>query len=114
MTRYARNHMTTRAANLVRKLVTNSRGASALGRASLVAVEWRKQTLREAGDLVLADPAVLPLTKIVELGELVTAKAHGRRNDDEITVYKSVGVGLQDIAIAGLAYARLAADQVKA
>jgi ornithine cyclodeaminase len=87
---------------------------TALGRAALVAVEWRQQTLREAGDLVLASPAVLPPQKIVELGELITGKAEGRRSDDQITLYKSVGVGLQDIAIAGLAYARLAADQVKA
>jgi ornithine cyclodeaminase len=87
---------------------------TALGRAALVAVEWRQQTLREAGDLVLASAAVLPPQKIVELGELITGKAEGRRSDDQITLYKSVGVGLQDIAIAGLAYARLAGDQVKA
>ena len=75
-----------------------------LERASVIAVEWRQQSLREAGDLVLADPAVAPATKIVELGELVTGRACGRRHDDEITLYKAVGVGLEDIAIAGLAY----------
>lgn len=75
----------------------------ALDRASIVAVEWRQQSLREAGDLVMADPAV-PEKKIVELGELVTGKAQGRRRDDEITLYKAVGVGLEDVAIAGLAY----------
>jgi len=77
-------------------------------------VEWRQQTLREAGDLVLASPAALSPHKIVELGELITGQAKGRHGDDAITVYKSVGVGLQDIAIAGLAYARLTADQAKA
>lgn len=75
-----------------------------LDRASIIAVEWRQQSLREAGDLVLADPAVAPAAKIVELGELVSGRTPGRRRDDEITLYKAVGVGLEDIAVAGLAY----------
>ncbi len=79
----------------------------AMARASLVAVEWRDQSLREAGDLVLADPKALPAEKIVELGEILAGKARGRTDDDEITIYKSVGVGLQDIALAGLAYRRI-------
>lgn len=80
---------------------------TALGRASCVAVEWRAQTLREAGDLVLAAPDILPAARIVELGELVTGEKPGRRRDDEITLYKSVGVGLEDIALAGLAWRKL-------
>jgi ornithine cyclodeaminase len=81
---------------------------AALARTAIVAVEWRKQSLREAGDLVLADPAVLPAEKIVELAELVTGTAPGRQSPEEITLYKSVGVGLEDIAVAGLAYRRIA------
>lgn len=81
----------------------------ALARASQVAVEWLPQTTREAGDLVLAAPGVLPPDKLVELGALVTGRAPGRRSDDEITLYKSVGVGLEDVALAGLAYQRITA-----
>lgn len=80
----------------------------AMARASVVAVEWRKQSLREAGDLVMADPAALAAHKIVELGEILAGKAEGRRSAEDITIYKSVGVGLQDIALAGLAYRRIA------
>jgi len=87
---------------------------TALGRASLIAVEWRQQTLREAGDLVLASPAALPPNKIVELGELIAGTARGRRSDNEITIYKTVGVGLEDIAIAGLAYARVSGEAATA
>jgi ornithine cyclodeaminase len=79
----------------------------ALARAAIVAVEWRPQSLREAGDLVMADASALPTSKIVELGELVTDKRQGRMNVTEITLYKSVGVGLEDIALAGLAYRRI-------
>ena len=36
----------------------------------------------------------------------MTGAVPGRRNDDEITIFKSVGVGLQDVALAGLAWRR--------
>jgi ornithine cyclodeaminase len=80
-----------------------------LRRAALVAVEWRPQSLQEAGDLVQAGPGVLPDERIVELADLVTGRVAGRTNDNDITVYKAVGVGLQDVALAGLAWRRLAA-----
>lgn len=80
----------------------------ALARAGRIAVEWRPQSLREAGELVQAAPGVVDPAKLVELGELVSGAASGRTGDDEITLYKSVGVGLEDIAVAGLAYQRIA------
>ena len=80
---------------------------TALTRAARIAVEWRTQSLKEAGDLVLAAPGVVDPAKVVELGELVAGTAPGRTSDDQITLYKSVGVGLEDIAIAGLAYNRI-------
>jgi ornithine cyclodeaminase len=36
----------------------------------------------------------------------VTGRAHGRREPGEVTIYKAVGVGLQDVALAGLAWER--------
>ena len=82
---------------------------AALRRASMVAVEWRTQSLQEAGDLVLAAPGVLSASKIVELGELVTGKVTVHRAPDDIMIYKSVGIGLEDIALAGLAWQRFLA-----
>ncbi|MDP4302443.1 ornithine cyclodeaminase family protein [Leptothrix discophora] len=79
----------------------------ALARAGHIAVEWLPQTLKEAGDLVLADPALLTPGKLVELAALVNGDVPGRRSDDEIHLYKSVGVGLEDVALAGLAWRRL-------
>lgn len=81
----------------------------ALERAARIAVEWMPQTLREAGDLVLARPGLVTPDKLVELGALVTGAAAGRLSDDEITLYKSVGVGLEDVALAGLAWHRIQA-----
>jgi ornithine cyclodeaminase len=45
----------------------------------------------------------------VELAELVNGTHPGRRDPQEITLYKSVGVGLEDVALAGLAWRRLQA-----
>ena len=42
---------------------------------------------------------------IVELGELVAGDVPGRRDDAQITVYKSVGVAVQDAAAAALVLA---------
>ncbi len=80
----------------------------ALARASLIAVEYRAQSLKEAGDLVQAAPGVAPVEKIVELGDLVAGRASGRTDGKAITVFKSVGIGLADIAVAGLAWRRIA------
>lgn len=82
---------------------------AALARAARIAVEWRTQSLKEAGELVLAASGAVDPGRIVELGELVAGTAPGRTADEEITLYKSVGVGLEDVAIAGLAYRRIAA-----
>jgi ornithine cyclodeaminase len=41
---------------------------------------------------------------IIELGELTTGARHGRNSDTEITVCDLTGTGVQDTAIANLAY----------
>ena len=79
---------------------------TALTRATCIAVDWSAQALQETGDLALAAPEALA-GKVVDLAELVTGKAQGRQDPHEIHVYKSVGVGLQDVALAGLAWSRL-------
>jgi ornithine cyclodeaminase len=77
---------------------------TALARSAVVAVEWERQALREAGDLVQAAPGVDISNKLVELADLVTGRRPGRRADSEITIYKSVGVAVEDVALAGLAW----------
>src|SRR5690242_13355144 len=39
---------------------------------------------------------------VVELGEIVAGTADGRSSDEQITLYKSVGVAVQDLAAAAL------------
>ncbi len=79
-----------------------------VARASAIVVEWREQTKDEAGDLVLADPALIARVPLIELGEALAGTAAPRRADGDVALFKSVGVGLADIAAAGLAWSRLA------
>ncbi len=39
-------------------------------------------------------------TKATELSDVVSGKATGRQNDEEITLFKSVGTGVQDLIVA--------------
>lgn len=80
---------------------------AALRRAGSIVVEWRKQALSEAGDLVLAAPELCIRDKVIELGELVSGSRKAPQAGDGIVLYKAVGVGLEDIALAGVAYANL-------
>ena len=83
----------------------------ALERAACIAVEWLPQAQREAGDLVLASMDALDRSKLVELGALISGRAIGRRSETDITLYKAVGVGLQDVALAGLAWKELQSNR---
>jgi len=80
-----------------------------MGRARTVVVEWKQQTMCEAGDLLLLAPNVRARLSIVNLGDLIAGKAHAREIASDIVVFKSVGVGLGDVVVAGLAY-RLLTD----
>lgn len=76
-----------------------------------VFVEWRGAGIHEppagAHELQGCDPASL-----TELGELLNGSRPGRRDDAEITVYKSTGVGFEDAVTAKLVYEQALADGV--
>jgi alanine dehydrogenase len=44
---------------------------------------------------------------VVELGELLAGRHPGRTHDRQRTVYKSVGLGIQDAAVASVVLDRL-------
>jgi ornithine cyclodeaminase len=78
-----------------------------LARAALVVVEWHEAARQEAGDIVLAAPGVIAAERLVELGELLLRPRP--RAPQDIVVYKSVGIGLEDVALARLVAHRLGA-----
>jgi len=72
-----------------------------------VFVDSRASAEAEAGDLILAraEGHIGPDHVVAELGE-VAAGAPGRRGDDDITLFKSLGLAVEDVVTARLAYER--------
>lgn len=79
-------------------------------RAGRVIVEWKPQSLLEAGDVVqgLADASLVPQA-IVDLPQILGNGALWRADAQEIVVFKAVGIGLSDLVAAqGVVQARRA------
>jgi alanine dehydrogenase len=73
----------------------------AVRRASLVVTDSIEQARVECGDLVAAlEQGVITWDAVHELGEVVAGKRPGRRRDDEVTLFESQGVAMEDIAVA--------------
>jgi ornithine cyclodeaminase/alanine dehydrogenase len=65
------------------------------------------RVLDESGDALAALAAgAIDRARMTELQEVVAGRAPGRENEGEITLYKSIGMGLQDVAVATRAYER--------
>lgn len=72
-------------------------------RGARVVVDQREAALAEAGEVIAAVRAGWATeADLVELGELVIGEASGRRAATELTVFKSVGLAVQDV-VAGQA-----------
>jgi ornithine cyclodeaminase/alanine dehydrogenase-like protein (mu-crystallin family) len=79
--------------------------------ASLVAVDSREAALEEAGDLLAAiDAGLLAGDGFVEIGTIDAGWA-ATRDPSAITVFKSVGLAIQDVAAAELVMANLARSE---
>jgi ornithine cyclodeaminase/alanine dehydrogenase-like protein (mu-crystallin family) len=63
---------------------------------STIYVESREPALKESGDVIAADK------ELIEIGEVIAGKQSGRKSADQITLFKSVGVAIEDVATAEL------------
>jgi len=70
-------------------------------RRAKVVVETREAAGAEAGDLAIpiAEGAIGPEHVVADLAELVGGKAV-RTADDDVTVFESVGLAFEDLAVA--------------
>jgi ornithine cyclodeaminase len=84
----------------------------AVRRAS-VFVDTRAGAMKEGGDIVipLASGVLSPDDILADLAGLLRDAHPGRRHDDEITLFKSVGAALEDLAGAILAYETVQRDR---
>jgi ornithine cyclodeaminase/alanine dehydrogenase-like protein (mu-crystallin family) len=75
-------------------------------RRSRVYVDSREACLRESGDVIAAGEGSI----VGEIGEVVSGTVPGRQSEDEITLFKSVGLAVEDVVSAELVY-RKALDE---
>ena len=75
-------------------------------RRARVFVDRMESAMREAGDLLLAieEGAITHAHIAGELGAVLVDRTPGRRSPDEITMFKSVGLGAEDVAAARATY----------
>jgi ornithine cyclodeaminase/alanine dehydrogenase-like protein (mu-crystallin family) len=67
-------------------------------RKARIYVESREAAMKESGDIIAAGQI------FAEIGEVVAGSKNGRRSDEEITLFKSVGVAVEDIVAADLVW----------
>ncbi len=65
-------------------------------------VDRRESTVNEAGDYLFPERegAIGPEHIRAEIGELLTGMGEGRRSPEELTVFKSLGLAVEDLAAA--------------
>jgi len=82
-------------------------------RAAIKVTDHVAQAKEEAAEFrALVAAGKLEWSAIRELGELVTGKAKGRTSPSELTLFKSLGIALEDVAFAELVYERALATGV--
>jgi ornithine cyclodeaminase len=80
---------------------------AAMSRARIF-VDRRESVLNEAGDFLLArdEGAITNADIVAELGDVIAGLAPGRERADEITLFESLGLGVEDVAAAWFVYSR--------
>lgn len=71
-----------------------------------IVVDSMGACLSEAGDLIMPieENAITQADIHAQLGEVITGQALGREDNEEITLFKSVGLAIQDVAVAQEVY----------
>jgi ornithine cyclodeaminase/alanine dehydrogenase-like protein (mu-crystallin family) len=87
--------------------------AETMRRARIV-VDQRESALSETGDLIVPlRQGLIAETDIhAELGEILIGKAVGRSSENLVTLFKSVGLAIQDLAAATYAVGRAEAQEL--
>ncbi len=78
---------------------------AAVQRADLIIVDDRSQARIESGELMMAAGRGLVVwEQMVELWEIVSSRTPGRHRPEDVTLFKSLGMALWDIAAAKATY----------
>lgn len=84
-------------------------GADTVARSAVVAADSIEQARMEAGDLIQAHEAgVLDWEKVVDFSAIASGNVAGRGSADDITVFESQGLAIQDLMVAAHVYKAIA------
>ena len=79
--------------------------AESIRRASVIAVDSLEQAHMEAGDLTqAADEGVLDWNEVCELHDVLSGARAGRTAPDQVTLFESQGLAVEDVALAEFLY----------
>jgi ornithine cyclodeaminase/alanine dehydrogenase-like protein (mu-crystallin family) len=78
-----------------------------LRRANVIIVDSKDQARVEAGDFAPAvEEGAIHWVDIHELGHVIVGRYKGRKHPQDVTLFKSLGLGIEDLAVAQRVYAR--------
>lgn len=87
--------------------------SDAVARARLF-VDWRESALHESGDFLIpkSEGRIGDDHILGDIGELLLGRCEGRCSDHDVTLFKSLGLAVQDLAAANLVYQRAIAQGI--
>ncbi len=99
----------------------NAIGSNFLGKAEIdvvtvrrsesIAVDSKDQARVESGDFVQAlEDGSIHWSDIHELGQIIVGRYTGRAHAQDVTLFKSLGIAIEDIAVATAVYSRARAE----
>jgi alanine dehydrogenase len=78
---------------------------AAIRRCKTIVVDSKDQARIEAGDLVQAlEDGSVQWSNVYELGQVIAGRYPGRQHPQDITLFKSLGIAIEDIAVAAVVY----------
>jgi ornithine cyclodeaminase len=77
-------------------------------------VDRRESTINEAGDFLIPkkEGAITDKHIIGEIGEILAGKVPGRQSEKEVTLFKSLGLAVEDLAAAHYVYQKALAKKI--
>ena len=87
----------------------NEIDSTTIKRSSLITVDSLIQSQMEAGDLIqAAKEGLLDWNNVIELSTVLSGKQPGRTSREQITLFESQGLAVEDIALADFTYQNIA------
>ena len=98
----------------------NAIGSNFLGKAEIddvavrrcdsIIVDSKEQARLEAGDFVQAlEEGAIHWADVHELGQIIVGRYTGRAHPQDVTLFKSLGIAIEDIAVAARVYTAIQA-----